>query len=83
VNGSDIHNAFTALGITLVILAEASITSQPSKGAFDHPAAWQNLKADLVRSMFNNVKNHVECFTDPINQATILVDNVCLELLQT
>lgn len=51
-----------------VVFAEPAIPVKPDKGAFDHPASWQNAEALLVRLFLNDFKNAVEVFAHSIDQ---------------
>jgi hypothetical protein len=79
---SDIDNAFAAFDAALIVLAQATVASEPAECAFDHPAARQNLEAFLPRRSLYDIQGDIERFAHPIDQTSILVNAVSPDLLQ-
>ena len=67
-DGSEIDHGFTALGQFFVVFAQAAIATKPCKGAFDDPAARQELKARLLRIAFDDLQDGIQMLFDPVDQ---------------
>jgi hypothetical protein len=52
--GSDVNPGFGARDRSLEILRQSTVSIEPSKGSFDDPSAWQQLKADGVSGGFDD-----------------------------
>ena len=59
---SDIDNAFAAFGAALIVLAQATVASEPAECAFDHPAARQHLETSLPRWSLYDIQGDIEIF---------------------
>jgi hypothetical protein len=70
VDGSQVDHGLTAVGQLFVVLAQASITTKSGEGAFDHPAAWQDVKADLLRIACHDLQNRIQLLADPVDEGT-------------
>lgn len=79
---SDIDDAFAAFGAALIVLAQATVASEPAECAFDHPAAGQNLEALLARRSLYDIQGDIERFAHPIDQTSVLVNAISPDLLQ-
>ena len=68
---SDIDNTLAAFGAALIVLAQATVASEPAEGAFDHPAARQNLETQQQKanSELSEREKAVEALVKPIRDA--------------
>src|SRR2546422_8239666 len=69
-NHRHIHKGFAGLRHSLVILAQAALTVQPSKGALYHPSARQGHKASLTFCLLHYLQLPAQCALHPLDQLT-------------
>jgi len=65
-HGSDVNPGFGARDRSLEILRQSAVSIEPSKGSFNDPSAWQQLKADGVSGAFDDFDGKFTIIT-PIN----------------
>lgn len=66
----------------IIVLSQTAITSQPSKGALDHPATGQHTEAFLIGRLLNNLKRQALFGLGPLNQLAA-VAAIGPDMLQT
>jgi hypothetical protein len=76
-----IDHALAVYGIELVILCQALVSSQPGKGAFHYPAAWQDFKAFHVVAAQDNLDREAVLLLGPREQVACIL-SICPDLLQ-
>lgn len=81
-NRSEINHAFTTAGAAFIVLAEATVTTQPGEGTLHDPTSWQNNEALLVGRALDHVEGDLQCVTHPLNQTVVLVDAVRPDALE-
>jgi len=57
----------------LIVLAQTAITSQPTKSAFNDPAAWEDDKARLIIAALNNFKRPTTGIFDPVDELSAVI----------
>jgi hypothetical protein len=61
-HGGDVNPGFGARDRSLEILGQAAVSIEPSKGSFDDPSPWQQLKSDRVSGAFDDFDSPVAEF---------------------
>lgn len=64
-----VNHCFAAFRECLVVLAQTTITTEPSKGSLDDPALGQNLKAGRIGAAFDDLQDPVAQLAGPVDQS--------------
>lgn len=85
-NGCEINHAFTTVGATLAVLAEATVTrpegTRPSERTLRHPAPRHDDEALLVWGTLDHIKGNLPRVAHPLDQAVLLVHAVRPDALE-
>ena len=69
---SDVNHGFTPLRKDFIVRASPSTLGEPGKGAFHHPAPWQNDKAFLLIAAKHRLQTKLTMEQDPFQQLTAI-----------
>ena len=64
----DVNPGLGARDRSLEILCQAAVSIEPREGSFDHPAAWQQLKASGVSGAFDDLDGPLAEFGECLAQ---------------
>jgi hypothetical protein len=73
---------FGARDRSLEILRQSAVSIEPSKGSFNDPSAWQQLKVEGVSDAFDDFDGPVTEFGEGITQTGAIIDTVGEEMTQ-
>ena len=69
-NHGNLDHRFTGLGEVLVVLAQTTVSAQPTEGPLDNPAPWQDMKTDSLIAPFHDFQDPLARGFDPLDQLT-------------
>src|SRR5271156_954568 len=81
-HGSDVDPGFGARDRSLEVLCQAAVSIEPSKGSFDDPSPWEQLKSSRVSSAFDDLDGPVAEFSEGGAQVGASVSAVGEEMAQ-
>src|SRR4051795_9871380 len=76
------NHSLTRLRKPLVILAEATIPSQPTEGSLDHPPLRHHLESLLLVTPLGDHQLPSTLRPHPVDQPPLLIDPICPDDLQ-
>jgi hypothetical protein len=79
---SDVDPRLGARDRRLEVLCQAAVSIEPSKGSFDNPSPWQQLKAGSVRGAFDDLDRPVAKLGQGVMQVGAVVDAVGEQVAQ-
>jgi len=81
-HGGDVNPGFGAGDRSLEILGQAAVSIEPSKGSFDDPSPWQQLKSGRVSGAFDDFDSPVAEFGEGVTQVGAVIDAVGEQMAQ-